>query len=134
MVCGGHAAVDRLLQKNFLDVIRRKATLGEGGANMQAEFVPLTERDEGADDKHAARTLVEMRSGPDLAPGIARDQVLEFDVERISVGDRFVDPGVAENAAAPRHAAVVALLIVHSSFLPSSRGVSVASRSRPPPR
>src|SRR6516225_11803528 len=112
MVCGGHAAVDRLLQKNFLDVIGRKAALGEGSANMQAKFVPLTERDQGADDKHAAHTLVEMRSRPDLAPGVTGDQVLEFGVERISVGDRFVDPGVTENLATPRHAAVAALLIV----------------------
>src|SRR5580698_2142747 len=76
---------------------------------MQAEFIPLTEREHGADHGHPAGAVVEMRPGPDLAPGVARDQVDEFGVERVLVGDRFVDPGIrAPCVAAPcRHRCVV---------------------------
>src|ERR1700761_905172 len=94
---------------------------------MEAEFVPLAERHHRADDQHAAGALVEMRAGPDLAPGIAGDQVLEVGVERIAVGDRLVDPGVAEDLTARGHPVVAALLVIHGvlppslrSFLPSS--------------
>ena len=80
---------------------------------MQAKLVPLAERDHGADDKHAAGAVVEMRPGPDIAPGIARDQVLEIGIERITVGDRFVDPGIAEHFSALGHAVVAAFLVVH---------------------
>ena len=84
---------------------------------MQAEFVPLAERDQGANHKHTPRALVEMRPGPDLAPGIARDQVLEIGVEGVAVLDRFVDPGVAQDLSAFCHAAVVTLLVVHGYLL-----------------
>src|SRR4051795_11908182 len=80
---------------------------------MQAEFVPLAEGYHGADHEHAAGAMVEMRPGPDVAPGIARDQVLEIGVERIAVGDRLVDPGVAQHLAALDHAVVTALFVVH---------------------
>src|SRR5205085_1851465 len=85
----------------------------ERRADVQAEFVPLPERHHGADHEHAAGALVEMRSGPDLTPGVARDQVLEIDIERIPGSDRLVDPGIAEHLAALDHAAVAALLVVH---------------------
>src|ERR1700730_5063443 len=113
MVGRGHAAIDRLLQQDFLDIIRREAAFGERRAHMKAEFIPLAERDHGADHKHAPGTLVEMRPGPDLAPRMARDQIEELGVERIPVGDRFIHPGIAEHLAALHHAVVSALLIVH---------------------
>ena len=113
VVGGGHAAIDRLLQQDFLDVVGGEAALGERRAHMQAEFVPLPERDHGADHQHAPGAMVEMRPGPDIAPGIARDQVLEIGVERIAVGDRFVDPFIAEHLAALGHAVVAAFLVVH---------------------
>ena len=50
----GHAAIDRLLQQDFLDVVGREAALGQRRAHMQAEFIPLAERDHGADHQHAA--------------------------------------------------------------------------------
>src|SRR5580698_3306490 len=94
---------------------------------MQAEFIPLTEREHCADHEHPAGAVVEMRPGPDLAPGVARDQVDELSVERVLVGDRFVDPGIAQHLAALRHAVIAALLIVHGGFLLSLR----AQRSNP---
>src|SRR5882757_9252205 len=124
MVRRRHAAVDRLLQYNLLDVVRRETTFRQSCADMQAKFIPLPERDQGADHQYAADAMVEMRAGPDIGPGMPRDQVDEFGVERIRVGGRFIDPGVAEHFSALGHAIVAALLIVHC-WPP----VSVASES-----
>src|SRR5436190_6434181 len=94
---------------------------------MQAEFIPLSQRHHGADDQHAAGAMVEMRSGPDVAPGIAGDQVLEVGVERVAVFDRLVDPLIAKHLAALGHAVVAALVVVHRYLPPSLR----AKRSNP---
>ena len=83
MVGGGHAAIDRLLQDDFLDIVGRKTALRQCCAHMQAEFVPLAECDEGTDHQHAPRALVEMRPGPDIGPGVSRDQVDEIGIEGI---------------------------------------------------
>src|SRR5882757_4811656 len=75
-----------LLQQDFLDIVWREAAFRQRRAHMHAEFIPLTERDHGADHQHPAGTLLEMRPVPDFAPGVARDQVDEFGIERIGVG------------------------------------------------
>jgi hypothetical protein len=102
VVGGGHPAIDRLLQQDFLDIVRREAAFGERRAHVKAEFIPLAEHDHGADHQHPPGALVEMRPGPDFAPRMARDQIEELGVERILVGDRFIDPGIAEHLAALR--------------------------------
>src|SRR5665213_1579052 len=84
---------------------------------MQAEFVPLTERDHGAEHQHAACALVVMRPRPHLAPGIAGDQLLEFLVEWCFLGIGAVDPFMAQHLAALGHALVVAFLLVHRCSL-----------------
>src|SRR6266404_1155006 len=112
MIGGGHAAIDRLLQDDLLDVIGREAAFGQCRAYVQTKFVPLAERDQSADDKHATGALIEMRPGPDIGPRMARDQVDEVSIKGIHVGGRFVDPGIA------------ALLVVHGSLSLSLRGRS----------
>src|SRR4029077_5045854 len=124
-----HAAIDRLLQNDFLDVVGREAAFRECGAHVQAEFIPLAERYQGADHEHAPRAMIEMRPGPDIAPGVAGDQVLEIAVERVAVGGRFVDPFIAEHLAALGHAVVAALVVVHLCLLSSLRGAE--RRSNP---
>src|SRR5438128_12637484 len=57
-----HAAIDRLLQNDLLDIVGREAALGERCAHVHAELFPPPDRHHGADDEHAARALVEMRS------------------------------------------------------------------------
>src|SRR3984893_18511632 len=126
MIGGGYAAIDRLLQYDLLDVIGREAALRQGRADVKAEFIPLTERDQGADHQYAAGALVEMRPGPDIGPRVTRDQVDEVRVKGIDVGGRFVDPGIPKHLAALRHAVVTAFLIVHGRPL-----VSDASKSPP---
>jgi hypothetical protein len=70
---------------------------------------------------------------PDLAPRIARDQVLEVGVEGVAVRNRFVDPGIAEDFSALDHAAVAALLIVHlmSPFVIARSEATKQSRLSP---
>ncbi|AHY52699.1 hypothetical protein BJS_08904 [Bradyrhizobium japonicum SEMIA 5079] len=113
MVRRRHAAIDCLLKQDFLDVVGGEAALGERRAHMQAEFVPLPQCDHGADHEHAPGALVEMRPRPDLAPGVARDHVLEVGVKGIAARDRLVDPGIAQNLPAHIHAGIAALLVVH---------------------
>src|SRR6266508_6384768 len=113
MIAHRHAAIDRLLQNNFLDVVARESALDERGAQVHAEFLPPADRHHGANDKHAAGALVEMRSRPDLAPGAAGDEILPLGVEGIPVGIGAIDPGIAQNLAAGVGAASVTLLVVH---------------------
>ena len=85
-------------------------------AHVQPEFVPLAERDHGADHEHAAGAFVVMRPRPDLAPGVAGDEVLEFLVERGLLRVGAIDPFVAQYLAALGHAALVAVLVVHGEI------------------
>jgi hypothetical protein len=117
------------LQQDFLDIVRREAAFGERRAHVKAKFIPLAERDHGADHQHAPGALIEMRPGPDFAPGMARDQIDELGVERILVGDRFIDPGIAEHLAALCHAFVAAFLIVHAFSSRLVRSLSLWERA-----
>src|SRR4029077_259526 len=113
VVGGWHTAIDRLLQQNFLDVVGRETTFGKCCSDVQAELVPLSERDHSADHQHTPGAMIEMWPGPDLAPGMTRDQIDEFGVERILARDRFIDPGVAQHLAALSHTVVAAFSIIH---------------------
>src|SRR5665213_3717005 len=113
VICRRHAAIDRLLQDDFLDVGFGKSTAGQRRPHVQAEFVPLAERDHGAEYQHAAGALVVMRARPDLAPRLACDQFLALLVERRLLGIGAVDPFRAQHLAAFGHAAVVAFFLVH---------------------
>src|ERR1700751_1195964 len=58
---------------------------------------------------------------PDLTPGIACDQVLEFFVERIPVLERSVHVGVAQNGAPHGHSLFIPLAIIHADLAHASR-------------
>src|SRR6266511_3692457 len=122
MIAHRHAAIDRLLQDDFLDVFGREAALDERGAQLHAKLLPPADRHHGANDQHAAGALVEMRPRPDLAPGAAGDEILPLGVERIPVCLGPIDPGIAQNLTAGLRAASVTLVVVHrfASRLPSA--------------
>src|ERR1700694_747665 len=107
MVGCGHAAIDRLLQYDLLDIFRREAALRQRRPHVQAKFIPLAKRQQGTDHDHPAGSLVEMRPGPDVGPCMTRDQFDKFPVEGIRVGARLVDPG---SPSALRRWAMVATL------------------------
>src|SRR5207248_6562061 len=92
----GHAAVDGALQQHFLQVVRRDA-VPQRRAHVQLELVLAAERDERRDRYQAPRPPVEPGPAPDLAPGVACDQILEVGGELGGALDRTVDVLVAED-------------------------------------
>src|SRR5579885_2524530 len=116
VIGGGHAAIDRLLQDNFLDVVDAEAAFAKGGADVQAELIPLFEGDHAADHENAARAFVVVRPRPDLAPSGTGDEVLKFFVERVFSRIGAVHPGIAQHLATLGHAAFVSLSLVHGIY------------------
>src|SRR5688572_18752274 len=88
-VCGGHAAVDRGLEQDLLDLVGAE-TVAAGGADVHRELVLMAAGDERGERDRAVHAAVESRPGPDLAPRVPRDQVLE----RGGEGGRALDRGV----------------------------------------
>src|SRR5947209_5330839 len=106
-----HTGINCALDDHFFDLVLRQAVI-DRRAHMQAEFIPGTKRDRGREHADGAHAAVETGPRPDITPRRAGDEFLEFLVERRDVGERFVDPGVAENGTANLHAVVVAGLLV----------------------
>ncbi len=104
MVRRRHAAVDRLLQHDLLELVDAEGTGGERGADVHPQLLPAAERDHRADHQDATVAQVEPGPGPDFAPGVAGDQVLELGGERRRRGHRPVDVGLAQDRAPDRHA------------------------------
>ena len=120
----GHAGVDGRLHQHFLDVVRAElrfgvarafdaghTAAGERGAQVQLELLPAAQR--GGDRHHddAPRLDVQPRAAPDLMPGVAGDEVLEFGGEVVGAGHRLVDPGVTQHAAPVAHAALEIVVV-----------------------
>ena len=82
-----NAAVDRALQQHLLDLVRGQA-VPERRADVHRQLVLAPERDERRQRDRAPHPPVEARPRPDLAPGVARDQVLEVRRERRRLRDR----------------------------------------------
>ena len=74
---------------------------------MHRYFALAPLRDERGEHNAAAHAAVEPRPGPDLAPGIAGDQILEVAGEVGRAGDCRVDVIVAEHLAPDAHSLVV---------------------------
>src|SRR5947209_4431489 len=106
-----HTGINCALDDHFFDLVLRQAVI-DRRAHMQAEFIPGTKRDRGREHADGAHATIETGPRPDITPRRAGDEFLEFLVEWRDVGERFVDPGVAENGTADLHAVVVAGLLV----------------------
>src|SRR6185312_1214935 len=113
VVGGRYPTIDRLLQDDFLDVVRAETGLCQRRPHMHAELFPFIERQHGADHQDTARAIVVMRTRPYLAPGSARDEILKFLIECRLPGICTIDPGIAKHLAALCHSAVVAFLVIH---------------------
>ena len=101
----GHAAVDGALEQNLLDLVRRDP-VAQRGAHVHRELVLASGRDERRDRDAAPRPAVEARSRPDLAPGVARDEVLEVGGELGRARDGPVDVLVPQHLSSRLHAVV----------------------------
>jgi len=112
-VGGRHAGRDRRLHQDFLDFLPLEAGIAteQRGAQMEFELLPATERAADREHDHASGPGIESGRAPDLVPGIARDQVLEFGIERIGACERTVNPRVAEHRAPVAQAAFEIVLL-----------------------
>src|SRR5918996_150909 len=84
---------------------------------MHGELLEVTQCGEHRKRDHATAPPVQSWTCPDIAPGVASDQVLEVGGKRGRAGDGSVDVLVAEDRAANVHARGASTLIVHG-YLP----------------
>ena len=108
-VRGRDAAVDGGVQQHLADLLRRE-TVPARGADVQRELVEAAERDQRGQRDAAARSPVKARARPDLAPRVARDEVLEVGGLVRRAFDRAVDVLVAEHLPADAHPALVRIV------------------------
>src|SRR5919201_1272983 len=118
----GQPGVDGGVQDHLRDLVGREA-VPECRAYVHRDLVLGPERDESSEGDAAPRPAVEPRTGPDLGPGIACDEVLKGLGERCRALDGTIYVRVAEHLTAHLHA----LLAVAHAGPPVSRW----SRMRP---
>src|ERR687893_2605794 len=106
------AAVDRTVQENLFYLVFGEA-VSQGTLDVRGELLVVAAGHEGREGYAAAGLAVEAGSGPDLAPRVARDEVLEVRGEGGGLLDRRVHVHVAEDLAADLHALVVGLVLGH---------------------
>src|SRR5256885_2972779 len=124
-----HTAVNRRLQQHFLDLIAGD-TVVECGADVQPEFVRPVQRHHHRHRDQAAGVPRQARAGPYLAPGIARDQFLEFLVEGVAAGQRPIDMGVTEHRPTHLQSIRVPLALFHGPTPQRSRNASTSAVKR----
>ena len=74
-VGGRYSTVDGALQQNLLYLVLRK-TVSKGGADVHLQLIELAQCYQRGQGDAAANPAVQARTAPDLAPSIARDEIL----------------------------------------------------------
>src|SRR5579884_1500084 len=123
-----HAAIDRRLQQDLLDLFARDAVV-ERAADVQAHLVRPIEGGQHRQVYEAARLLVEPGPVPDLAPAPFGDELLERLGEGVGILDRAVDIFGAEHRPPHRQALVVKRALGHR-VPPSSKSRHYAACAR----
>jgi len=80
---------------------------------MHLQLRLAIESDQHGNSDHAAGMVIEPRTRPGLAPGIAGNKVLKLIIQRRQMLQRTVDVGVAQYFAPYRHPVLIALFIIH---------------------
>src|SRR5947208_2023631 len=104
---GGHAAVDRGLQQDLLDLVLREAVV-QGAVEMELELMLLAERGQHAEVQHRAHLARQPGPVPDVVPAVGVEQLGELAVELVNPGHRLVDSLGAEHVETGLQAGVVA--------------------------
>src|SRR3954447_1555795 len=97
------AAVDRGLQQHLDDLLLREA-VAQGRLQVELQLVEVPSRDQSGERDDGAAAAVEARPGPDAAPCVRRDEVLEVLRHVCRTGNDPVDVLVAEYLATNGHA------------------------------
>src|SRR5215472_6553454 len=112
----GHAAVNRTLQNDFLNLFTRHL-IAQRRAHMHFEFLRAIEGNGHAQRHEAPRMARKSRARPDFSPCVACDQVLERLGERIHPRKRLIHVLIAKHRPAHFESLRIAIAVVHS--LPS---------------
>src|ERR671911_646653 len=75
-VGGRYSTVDGALQQNLFYLVLRE-TVTKGGADGRLQLLELAQCYQRGQGDAAAGPAVQTRTGPDLSPGIARDEILK---------------------------------------------------------
>ena len=125
----GNAGVEAALQDHLADLVDGEP-VAQRRAQVHRELLVVAERDQGAQHRDRARSAIEARARPDVAPRDARDEVLEVRREVGGAGDRTIDVGVREHLAAHRHPALVALAVGESGIAGHRRILPLSSSKK----
>src|SRR5437762_4276586 len=105
-----NAAVHRRLQKDLSQLVDRYP-IAKRAAQMQCQLFGSVK---GHGHRHrdaASGSAVETRARPDLAPGVAGDQVLKIPGQGRGAGLGAIDMVIAKNVAADFHPALAPLVV-----------------------
>src|ERR687889_2240327 len=105
-VGGRYSTVDGALQQNLLYLVLRE-TVSKGTADVYLQLLQLAQCYQRGQGDAAAGPAVQSRTGPDLAPGIACDEVLKVGGEVRCALYGGVDVLVAQNLATDLHPALM---------------------------
>src|SRR5262245_42637003 len=78
-ICCWQAAIQSSMQQQFLDFVIRYAAV-RGRPQMQSKRIGTVESDEHGNRQQATRMPRQSRAVPHLAPGVSREELLEFAV------------------------------------------------------
>src|SRR5581483_11563044 len=104
-VGGGDSGVDGGLEEHLPQFVGSDA-VAERPADMDAELVLVAERRQQGDGDAGAGAAVEVGAAPDVAPGVAGDEVLKGSGEVVAAGEGTVDVLVAQHGPADGQAGV----------------------------
>src|SRR5439155_8763729 len=113
-VGGGHARVDGGVEQDLADLFIAES-VAPGGADVHGQLVLLAQRGEDRQRDRAAGAAVEAIAGPDAAPCLLGDELLERRGELGGPLHGAVDVLVAEHLAADPHAALVGVVFGHAA-------------------
>src|SRR5580693_10337322 len=111
------ARVQADLEQHLADLVGGHA-VAQGGLGVHGQLALVLQGGEHGQRDDGALRPAQAGAGPDLAPGVPGDPVLERGAELARVGHGPVHVGVAEDRPPDRHALLGALFVIH--WLPRS--------------
>src|SRR5581483_8727329 len=106
----GNTRIDRHLKERLFYIATFKTIL-QPGANMQTKFLPSPESSCYSQHQQPPRAMVESRTRPDAAPGIAGNQLLKVSSEISSAGHGSVNVLCSEHMETYLHTFLKRILL-----------------------
>src|ERR1041385_2776118 len=106
----GEPAINRHLAKDCGQLLGRKP-VAKGAAKMRLEFVHAAKTGDHPEIEQAPVARFQVLVGPYRSPAKLVEQILEFAVEVIGVGDGTINVLISQYLATHRHSTVVKCLV-----------------------